>query len=508
MLEFFRRHRGAFLITLTIIIIISFSFWGGWRTDAGYEKKALPTDPALTIFGREYTIADVQRAQTSLQIAQYYMQAYELPSMLMMLSSDGGFDGGGIDRLANLFIARHLMDELGIRVSDAEARAAFEKLPSLQENGKFDITRAQRLEEIANSQGFESKGLLGIMKDTIGLQKLQDLVTEGYVASPLAAEKQYVSASQTFKGGKITFETETFKKVVVVTDAEIQKYYDENKDTYKSVEKRAVNYVFFENPKDLDKKPLEERQKAQNAQVQRVNTFNDLTLKQKKSFQDAAKQTGVKVEAAAAFTEAEPPAALKTESNLVGMIFARAKDSKAPPEAVEGTSGWYVFEVTQIDEPKQQELAEVKDKIKETLLGQKADEARSKAVNDARTALNAGLKAGKKIEDLLKEKKLALEALPDIDVASPPQDVPNAFLIAREAGQTAPGSVSKAVDYDKGTLLIYVSAKELRKSPGAADRRQDQARSLSQQERMSLFHAWFKKKHDTAKVVNKLASAA
>lgn len=508
MLEFFRRHRGAFLITLTVIIIISFSFWGGWRTDAGYEKKALPTDHALTIFGKELTIADVQRANTSLQIAQFYMQAYELPSMLMMLSSDGGFGGGGMDRLVNLFIARHLMEELGIRASDAEARAALEKLPSLQENGKFDISRGQRLEELANSQGFESKDLLGIMKDTIGLQKLQELVTESYTASPLAAEKQYASSNHTIKGSKITFETESFKKAATVTDDEIKKYYEENKENYKTVEKRAVNYVVFENPKDLDKKPLEERQKAQNEQVQRVNTFNDLTMKQKKSFQEAAKQTGAKIETLAAFSQAEPPEALKAESSLIEMIFARAKDSKTPPEAVEGTNGWYVFEVTKVEEPKQQELAEVKDKIKDVLIGQKADEARSKAVNEARTALNEGLKAGKKIEDLAKEKNLNLEALPDIDVGAPPQEVPNAFLIAREAGQTAPGSVSKAVDYDKGTLLIYVSTKELRKRPDGADRRQSQAESLSQQERMSLFQAWFKKKHDEAKVVNKLATAS
>ena len=71
------------------------------------------------------------------------------------------------------------------------------------------------------------------------------------------------------------------------------------------------------------------------------------------------------------------------------------------------------------------------------LQGQKADEARSKAVNDARKALNDGLKAGKKIEDLVKDQKLTLDALPDIDTANPPQEVPNGFLIAQEAAKTA-----------------------------------------------------------------------
>lgn len=501
MLEFFRRHRHAFLYTLTFIIIVSFAMWGGWRKSGGdFGQKAKVTDTAMTVFGKDYTIADVQRAQRSVQFAQYYLQSYELPSMLMMLSPDRGM-GGGMDTFANLFIARHLMEELGIRPSDEEARAALEKLPTLQNNGKFDIARGQMLEQNAASMGFDSEALLNIMKDTIGLQKLQDIVTKSYTASPLAAEKQYASSYQTFKGAKITFDTETFKKAATVTDEEIKKYYEENKDNYKTVEKRAVSYVFFENPKDLDKKPLEERQKAQNDVVKRVNAFNDLTVKEHKSFADAAKQTKEKIETVPAFAQGSPPDSLKSENNVIEQIFARAKDSKTPAEAVEGEKGWYVFDVTKIEEPKQQTLAEVTGKIKEVLVGQKADEARTKAVNDARLTLSEGLKAGKKIEDLVKAQKLTLEPLPDIDTANPPQEVPNGFLIAQEAAKTAVGSISRAVDFDKGTLLVYVSAKELRKRPDSAEVRKSQVESLSRQERMSLFHAWFKKQHDAARIV-------
>lgn len=501
MLEFFRRHRGAFLITLTIAIILSMFSYGISQTFRSDEKKTLITDAALTVYGQDYSIADVQRAQRSVQFAQYYLQSYELPSMLMMLSPNRGMGGGGIDTFANLFVARHLMEKLGIRPSDAEARAALEQLPALQNNGKFDVNRGQMLEQNAASMGFDAEALLSIMKDTIGLRKLQDIVTKSYIASPLAAEKQYASSYQTFKGAKITFETEAFKKAATVTDDEIKKYYEENKEGYKTSEKRAVSYVFFANPKDLDKKPLEERQKAQNDVVKRVNAFNDLTVKEKKSFADAANQTKEKIEVVPAFAQGEPPAAFKTENGLVEQIFTRVKDSKASAEAVEGENGWYVFDVTKIEEPKQQTQAEVTDKIKEVLVGQKADEARSKAVNEVRLALSEGLKAGKKIEDLVKDKKLTLEPLPDIDTANPPQEIPNGFLIAQEAAKTAVGGISRAVDFDKGTLLIYVSAKELRKRPDSADVRKTQVESLSNQERMSLFHAWFKKQHEAAHVV-------
>lgn len=508
MLAFFRRHRGAFLITLTIIIILSFTVWGSsWRNnDVGYARKAQPTDHALTLFGKDYTLGDVMRAQRSLEFSMRYMQSYELLSSLMMLGGGGGFGGG--DQVVTLLLARHLMEDMGIRASDAEAQSELEKLPALQTNGKFDLSRGQMLEEMAGSMGFGRDELLSIMRDTIGLRKLQDVVSKNYIASSVAAEKQYASGHHTVKGSKITFETETFKKAASVTDDEIKKYYDENKETYKTEEKRAVSYIFIENPKELDKKPLEERQKEQNKVVERVNAFNEQTRTKKLKFADAAKATKEKVETVPAFAKDEPPAALKSESKLIDLIFARLIDDKAAPEAVEGSNGWYVFDVTKIEEPKQQTLAEVKDKIKDVLASQKADEARSKAVNDARAALADGLKAGKKIEDLAKEKKLTLEALPEINIANPPQELPNGAAIAQEAAQTAIGSLSKAVDYDKGTLLIYVAAKELRKSPDSANLRKSEVDGLSQRERMQLFRTWFAKKRTEAKVENKLGASA
>ena len=70
MLEFFRRHRGAFLITLTIIIIICFSVWGVPSRERDHQRRAQVTDLAMTIGGRDYTIGDVERAQRSLQFSQ------------------------------------------------------------------------------------------------------------------------------------------------------------------------------------------------------------------------------------------------------------------------------------------------------------------------------------------------------------------------------------------------------------------------------------------------------
>ena len=69
------------------------------------------------------------------------------------------------------------------------------------------------------------------------------------------------------------------------------------------------------------------------------------------------------------------------------------------------------------------------------------------------------------------------------------------------------GGVSNAVDYDKGTLLIYVEAKELRKRPDSDAVRESQVENLSRQESQRLFNAWFARKKEEAKVQMKIGAA-
>jgi hypothetical protein len=164
--------------------------------------------------------------------------------------------------------------------------------------------------------------------------------------------------------------------------------------------------------------------------------------------------------------------------------------------------------VPTVEEPKQQELAAVKDKIKDSIIAKKAAEVRTKAVNDARDFILAGLKDKKKIEDLVKEKKLTLNTVADIPSASPPADVPNADKIAPAAAKTAVGEISQAVDFDKGTLLVYVKEKILYKSDSAAAMRKQQVDSLANKERDGLFNSWFSKKVEEARIVTPVRNAA
>lgn len=490
MLEFFRRHRGAFLITVTVVIIISFSVWGGWKS-GNDNVGAQPTDPAFEVYGRTYTLAEAQRLSRRMNVT-YALQLFDLMSALTR-------SGGPADASINQVILKTEMERLGVIPDDAEARGAMEKLPAFMENGVFSQQRAYSTEQMLGSYGLNATDMIEMVKLSTGLTKLKEITGKNYVAGPLEVEKSYASEHQTLKVATISFALEEYKKNSKVTDEEIQKYYDENKDSYQTTEKRAVSYVFFENPKEDDKKPLEERQKAQREVVDRVNKFNEASIAPGAKFEAIVKELKETELKAALFARDAAPDAIKDEADLIEAVFAQNPETRPISDPIKGSNGYYVFSVTQIEKPKQQELAEVKDKIQETLTEQKAQEGLTKAVNDARDALAKGLKDGKKIEDLAKELKLTLSPVTDITVSLPDTAVPNSYRIAQVARETAAGELTQSIDIDTGAMLAYVQAKELRKRDDSASLRENLARTRATMEQNRLFEAWFAKLREAAK---------
>jgi peptidyl-prolyl cis-trans isomerase D len=488
MLEFFRRHRGTFMIVLTVVIIISFSTWGGWRQDNG-PRMATSSDDAFTLYGDTYTVAEMQRLQRTGQVISM-LQMFDLYFGLMSASRSGGM-GNGEDFLINLLVLRRQMEDLGIAPSDAEARAVLEKLPSMQENGQFSQQRAFGMQQNLGMYGMGGQDMLEVAKLSIGLEKIRGLVGNNYVASAVESEKDYASQHQTLKVQTLSLNSDDFKKDIKVSDADLEKYFKENQDNYKSAEKRGVTWVLVPNPADLDKKPEPEQKKLNKEQVARVEKLLEAAGAPGAKFAAAATALKEKPEQAAAFARDAAPEPFKTESALLEALFAHHGGEGSLGDPVKTSKGWYVFHLDKIEAAKPQTLAEVKDKVRETLQTQKAQEALAKAINEARQAIADGLKAGKKAADIAKEKKLNLSAEREITVNEPPADLPNAREIANEAKKVAAGRVSKVINTDKGAMIAVVNARELRKRDNSASLRQNTADVRARQERERLFQAWF-----------------
>jgi hypothetical protein len=340
--------------------------------------------------------------------------------------------------------------------------------------------------------------MLEIMKLSVGLTKLRDLAGGNYVAGPLEIEKSYVSEHQTLKIATIAFKLDDFKKSAKVTDEEIAKSYEENKEIHKTAEKRALRYVFFENPKEQENVPLEERQKRQREVVERVNKFNDASIAAGAKFEAIVKQLKETEQKTELFTREAAPEALKKEADLLEAAFALNPASRPISDPVKGANGYYIFTVSQVEASKQQQLAEVKDKVREALVARKAQEGLTQAVNDAREALNKGLAEGKKLADLAKERKLTLSLVSELTISEPPAELSNAYEIAGAVRDLPVGSLSASIDIESGALLAYVEARELRKREDSSTLRDNLARTRSDMDQRRLFETWFAKLRDAA----------
>lgn len=506
MLEFFRRHKGPFMIAITIIIIVSFSVWGGWTGSGRNAGMLNPNDVAFTLYGRDYSYADMSRLQRTQQLAYslgMYELAFGLPAAAEQIqSTERG--GPNYDFVGNLLVLREQALKYGVAASDEDAKKRLETLPLFQKEGKFDPAAASMMEDRLRANGFGTGDLLDLVKDQLVYERLQDLVGANYSPSAQAVTAAYAASQQTIRASAVNLALETFKKKAEVKDDEIRKYFDENKDTYKTAEKRAAVYVVFEKPKADEKKKAEDNAKAQTEYETQVNNFDsqfkapgaDIN-KLVEEFKKAV--PALKLETIPAFEQATPPETIKSEAAVVKEVFRLALKKGSHSDPVEGAKGYYFLKITDIQEPKQQELKDVKEKIKETLVAQKAQEAIMKAANEARTALVDGLKAGKKLEELTKGKEgWTVEMLPDFTTSNPPPNNPNGQQIATDAGDTPAGGVTKPISTEKGVTLVVVNSKELYKREDTVSLKQSEESSQANQMRSELFKAWFGKLRSAA----------
>ncbi len=252
-----------------------------------------------------------------------------------------------LDFAINLVVLHKAMEKNGVKVSDAEANEAFRKLRVFQtKEGEFNGALAQRFQdEMLGSMGFKVEDVLDLMRDSVGFQKLQKLVGGNVVVNPTLSEKNYAELFQTIHAMNIPFALDDFKKKAQVSEDEIAKYFEQNKTKFNSEPMRAISYVYFQQPKDLDAGTPEERMKKQNAFAQKVNDFSAETINDPSTFDTLAKKQSLEVHAVPAFAQDSPPEALKEEATLIGDVFSNDPKTHPVSDAVKGKDGFYIYKI-------------------------------------------------------------------------------------------------------------------------------------------------------------------
>ncbi len=211
-------------------------------------------------------------------------------------------------------------NSLGVKLSDKEVKQQFEKVRNAQ------FPKTAEFEKFLNSSGQTLSDLLLRVKLNMLSQKIQ-------------------------------------KKIIAnkskVTEAQIAKYYNENKSRYGTPEKRNVQIILTKD---------EAAAKKAKQEIESGKSFSSVA--KSVSIDPTSKANGGQVEVIKG----------SQEKSLDAAIFSTSPNKLSGP--IKTPFGYYVFEVKSIKPGNQQSLAQVKATIKQTLISTQEQAALSKFVKE------------------------------------------------------------------------------------------------------------------------------
>jgi hypothetical protein len=206
-----------------------------------------------------------------------------------------------------------------------------------------------------------------------------------------------------------------------------------------------------------------------------------------------------------AFSELEPPEALKDKNQMVSRIFSDLSESKQIIDYKEPTGIW-IIRLLDTEEPETLSLEAATEQIREALTGEQALDAIDEKLNSARETLAEATKDGPSFKAKAESLGLTVERIA-YDRSPPSNPKINTTKLRDIVNETAAGQLSLPQhDAEKGGMLIYVAEKSVKDEETAAKRKKESiAMSLksgglfSPSYKLWLFRSWLKQARIQAK---------
>lgn len=403
---------SIFVTILLGILIGSFAIFGiGPSTfTSGNQQVASVGDTPIstqTYYNR------VQNRARALQ-AQYGAQ-FTVPQLISMM----GLDRMILQQMISEAALKEHLSELGMRAGNAELRKELESYDGLVlPDGT--LSREMVLQALNNTGLTRSEFLDQVRMDISRRQLFQTIAAEQSMPRELA-EALHVWQAEKRRATMIDIKTDAIADIPVPAEGELEAYYEQNKGSYRSEERRSYNYILVTPQQFMSAIEVPEEQILEEYEARRDEYVRpEQRGLQQVSFADkpAADAFLVAVRAGGDFVEAGASVTSFTAEEIELGDFAKAEVERDYGEAaaeaifgleldgvtepIEGFGGWNVFKVAAITEAEERTLddvrAEVIDSLKEyqaeSLLYEKVDEiadAMSEESELAAIAEKAGL---------------------------------------------------------------------------------------------------------------------
>ena len=391
MLHLMRKHAGSWMIKIILFaIVVVFVFWG---VGSMRSRKA---SRVADINGEIITQEMFQKAYY--QLLDNYRRTYGdqyNDELLKMLRPEETV----LKQLVNRVLMMQEAERLGIETSEEELKDAIQQIPVFQNNGAFDYRRYNLLlsQNNISPEQFESD-----QRDQIVLDKLRAVVLSGVTVTEDETRQWYDWYNARINLSYVLFPPDRYSDIQTTQD-EIQTYFQEHREDYRTQPRVKVRYLFF-NPEDYKAQveigderiseyyqghpaefKSEKRVKARHILIKVDADADEKTVEAKKAealkvynMAAAGKDFGTLAKKFSQGPTKDKGGELGwfTRDKMVAPFADKAFSMKADEisEPVRTRFGWHIIKVEQIEEASTTSLKAASDGIRQKLIDEKAME--------------------------------------------------------------------------------------------------------------------------------------
>ncbi|AEC19524.1 peptidyl-prolyl cis-trans isomerase D [Pusillimonas sp. T7-7] len=385
MFDFIRTHQRLMQLVLLVLILPSFVLIGV----SGYTNYVSGDHDIVTLGDTSITQQDFDQARRN-QLQQ------------LQQSSQGAFDPAILDSpaarsaLLESLIDRTVLVETATKerfsVSDSVLRQTIASMPQLQVDGQFS---AERYNDVLASAGLTTRDFEQSQRGELALGRVLGPVTMTASVPSVVIDKLKLALTEQRTIRLLAFPAAEQEKEVQITDADIQDWYEKNKQSLELPEQLSAQYLLLNEEaamanlpqiSDEDLQKYYEQNKARYVQPARVNVSHiqinipaDASEAQRSEALAKAQDIAKRAQAdAAAFAELaqneSQDAGTAKEGGKLGWItkgswpaqleqVVFALKAGQVSDAVEGPGGYHVFLANEVQAEKGESFEEAKAKV-------------------------------------------------------------------------------------------------------------------------------------------------
>jgi peptidyl-prolyl cis-trans isomerase D len=452
MLNFLRKRATSWFIKAAFfLIIVVFIFWG-----VGTVREKEQTIIG-EVNGTKISIVEFQNATNI--VAENYRAILGDKFDYKMFSEQ--IKKTAWDMLVEQAILTQVAQDLKIKVSPQEIVEEIQKNEAFKDKGVF--SREKYVEVLRYNKLMPSQFEAQLEKNLL-LKKVRTFLKNAVTTTDLEIRDWYLLKNRKIKAGYVTINYKEFVKDVTVTEDDIKKYYEDNKEKFKKPEKATISYYLLPisdftaniKPEEKDLKDYYNDHKEEFFEAKKytlrhifVAFGNDRSISRNKieeAKKGLSKEDFTKI--AAKYNED----GTKNRGGLLGEISLNMVTPKLASTIsamkkgdisgiVESEYGYHIIKVEDIKDEKFREFDEVKEIVKNKVIQNKAKILALKTATEIKDAIEKGqvqnIKYKSEKTDLQKDK-------PIISDMNLPELVNNIFTLG-EGKTFGPFNTSKGI---------------------------------------------------------------